>query len=270
VSDILVDQSLCNGCGICVDVCPYGIFSINEGCAVPDMDASSNCSMCGHCFAFCPRSAVNPGYQNDVSANTASFDVNRDDISKLVQSRRSIRNYAEQTVSKDTFREIFDIIRYAPSGMNLQTVNWLVILDSEEVQRICGLTVEWARNVCKDQPDHPLATVLSMIISMWGKGVDLISHGSPHLVIAYGDRDYPPGFTDSIIAMTQFDLVAPAFGLGTCWAGIIQIAADSSPEFSKELGLSPDEKSHYVMMAGYPLYEVKRIPQRKAANVAWR
>jgi nitroreductase len=253
-----------------MDVCPYGIFTIAEGIASINPTLASNCSVCGHCFSFCPENAVNPGYSNTYSGNMEFSDSSVDRIREIIMSRRSIRKYAGRPISREVLEELFDIISYAPSGMNKQTVNWLVIRDPAEVQKISRFTIEWAKEVYASQPAHPLVPIIPMLVSMWDQGIDLICHGAPHLVIAHGQNNDPSGFIDSIIAMTHLDLAAPAFGLGTCWAGLVQLAADSSPEFSKKMGLPPAHKSYYAMMLGYPAYKSQRIPQRDTAKVTWR
>ena len=50
------DPELCPGCGICVDVCPHGVFALNRGTIhVVRADA---CMECGACQVNCPFGAV--------------------------------------------------------------------------------------------------------------------------------------------------------------------------------------------------------------------
>ncbi len=52
---ITVDASLCNGCGLCVKDCTYGLFAVSGGKAE---HAQRECLECGHCVAVCPQNAV--------------------------------------------------------------------------------------------------------------------------------------------------------------------------------------------------------------------
>ncbi len=45
----------CVGCGVCVEKCPVGAISLEEGVAVINM---SNCIRCGVCHNVCPKGAV--------------------------------------------------------------------------------------------------------------------------------------------------------------------------------------------------------------------
>lgn len=45
----------CNGCGVCVSICPYGAISIQNGIALIDLDS---CNLCGVCVPECPFEAI--------------------------------------------------------------------------------------------------------------------------------------------------------------------------------------------------------------------
>ncbi|MDD1708704.1 MAG: nitroreductase family protein [Methanoregulaceae archaeon] len=269
---VTIDTSLCSGCGICMILCPHSIPVLNEETekAAINPIAAPYCSRCGHCESACPEGAIAVMYPGAGPVPVISGQpVTTGQLGQLMMMRRSIRDFHEKTVPQETLQEIFDIIRYAPTGMNSQSVHWLVIGDPEEVRRLSGGVIDWARDLLKAQPGHPLAPVFPLLIGAWERGRDPICHGAPHLIIAHGRRDNPVGFIDAVIAMTHLDLAAPVFGLGTCWAGFMQIALDSSPDLEKELKLPTDHKPHYAMMIGYPKYRFLRAPKRDAVKVTW-
>ncbi|PKL60394.1 MAG: nitroreductase [Methanomicrobiales archaeon HGW-Methanomicrobiales-4] len=272
MTEIIIDASQCSGCGTCIQACPYCILELKEDIASVNPDAAPYCSHCGHCSAICPEEAITVTYPGAGPVTDLSEESlpTIGQLSKLIMSRRSVREYKKKKVPKDVFEEIFDIIRYAPTGMNGQSVHWLILQKPEEVRALVGRVIDWARIVVKEQPDHPLAPILPMFIGAWDQGTDRICHGAPHLVFAYSHKDNPVGYVDAVIAMTHLDLTAPVFELGTCWAGIVQIALDSSPELMQSIGLPADHKSHYAMMIGYPRHEFKNIPARNTANVLWK
>jgi nitroreductase len=72
------------------------------------------------------------------------------------------------------------------------------------------------------------------------------------------------------MALTHVDLSAPAFDIGTCWAGFVAAAAMSYEPLQKELGLPAGRKSAYAMMFGHPKYKVYGIPRRKSFEVIWQ
>ena len=51
-----LDQGKCNGCGMCVEVCPHEVYVIEDRKAViVDRDA---CMECGACGKNCPSEAI--------------------------------------------------------------------------------------------------------------------------------------------------------------------------------------------------------------------
>lgn len=75
---------------------------------------------------------------------------------------------------------------------------------------------------------------------------------------------------DAIIALTHFDIAAPAFGVGTCWAGFLAAAAMNYEPLQKELGLPKGRRFAYAMMFGYPKYKPYGIPRKKPLEVIWK
>jgi ferredoxin len=56
VVTLQLDQSKCNGCGVCIDVCPQQVFTLAEKVSsITDRDA---CMECGACARNCTRKAI--------------------------------------------------------------------------------------------------------------------------------------------------------------------------------------------------------------------
>ena len=56
VVTLQLDVDTCIGCGMCVDVCPHGVFAIQERKAV--IIARDLCIECGACAINCPVGAI--------------------------------------------------------------------------------------------------------------------------------------------------------------------------------------------------------------------
>ena len=56
VVTLTLNEATCNGCSMCVSVCPHGVFRIeNRKARLVDRDA---CMGCGACARNCPTGAV--------------------------------------------------------------------------------------------------------------------------------------------------------------------------------------------------------------------
>ncbi len=56
VTTLQLNQNKCSGCGMCLEVCPQQVFSMNGNLsAIVDRDA---CLECGACAKNCPRQAI--------------------------------------------------------------------------------------------------------------------------------------------------------------------------------------------------------------------
>ena len=66
VVSLRLDRETCIGCGLCLEVCPHGIFVLDAGkCRIADRDA---CMECGACARNCPVAALQ--VQNGVGCAT--------------------------------------------------------------------------------------------------------------------------------------------------------------------------------------------------------
>ena len=271
-STILIDQDLCNRCGICSVVCPVSIVDPADEATLPavrDANAGS-CIRCGHCEVSCPSGALLLNFCPDekVPLPAGAGAVDPTDLAYYLKKRRSVRHFTKDPVPKEKILGLLEIARYAASAGNGQPVAWIVVHDPKDVKKIAGLTVGWMKTLL--QSDHPMSGYVPGLIRAWEQGTDVVCRGAPHLLVATIPEDSPVAQTDAIIALTHFDVAAPAFGIGTCWAGFVAMATMSYLPLREELGIPQGRKCAYVMMFGHPRYTVHGIPRRKPLEIAWK
>jgi nitroreductase/ferredoxin len=269
---LFVDQDLCTRCGICSVVCPMAIVDPADENTLPRVvdEKAGMCIQCGHCEVSCPSQALLLNLRPDekVPMPAGAGTISPGDLACYLQKRRSVRHFTPDPVQREKILGILDIARYAPSGGNGQPVEWLVVLDPEGVRKIAGLTIEWMKSL--QNTAHPMSGYVPMLIGAWEGGRDVICRNAPHLLIAHIPEGNPSASVDAIIALTHVDVTAPAFGVGTCWAGFVAAAATLYEPLRKELALPAGRKCAYAMMLGHPQYRVYGIPRRKPAAITWR
>jgi nitroreductase/NAD-dependent dihydropyrimidine dehydrogenase PreA subunit len=272
MTGIIVDQDRCTRCSICAEICPFGLVDPADEQHLPQIaeTKATSCNNCGHCEVFCPSGAITLDYALDENGRgtVESAEISPDHLGTYLKSRRSVRHYTARKVEKEKIEQILDIARYAASGMNSQPVQWIVAYDKKEVKRLAELTIDWMRYLSGSK--NPMSAYAIRLVAAWERGFDPICWNAPHLLIAHIPENNPVAPTDAIIALAHFDIAAPAFGLGTCWAGFVAGAARSWKPMQEALALPEGRAVAYAMLFGYPKYKTYRIPRRNPVGIDWR
>jgi nitroreductase/ferredoxin len=274
MSLIVVDRGKCKQDALCVAECPVGIIELKDkkSLPTPTEDADELCITCGHCVAICPHGALSHRSMTPEQCQPVRKDwlLNREQVEHFLRSRRSIRTYKEQIVERKVLKEIIHIARFAPSGHNLQPVRWRIIYDSQEVRRLAGIVIDWMRDLL--DKGEPLSKTLHMdrVVAAWESGVERICRGAPHVIVAHAPKEERTAPQACAIALSYLELAAPSFGLGACWAGYFNAAANFWPPMQEALDLPEGHISFGAMMVGYPKFKYQRLPLRNEARITWR
>ena len=54
---VKIDKEKCDGCGNCIEVCPFGVLEIKNKKVI--VKYPEKCRKCGACMIACPNNAVN-------------------------------------------------------------------------------------------------------------------------------------------------------------------------------------------------------------------
>lgn len=270
---LTIDKSLCRKDGLCVAECPVSVITMMDKNSVPETveGAEAICLRCGHCVAVCPHGALS----HEATPIEACIKIDKDRIInqeqavQFLRSRRSVRVFKDQAVEKETIEELIKIASYAPTGSNLQMIEWLVLNDKDKLKELSGLVIDWMRDTLK-QNTQTAPPYMARLIMAWEDGHDAVLRNAPVVVLGMVNKEARNGLVDTTIALTYLDLVAPTFGLGTCWAGLLQGAMLYWPPVKEALGITDDYPFHYPMMVGYNKARYYRLPERKTPRITWR
>lgn len=271
---IKVDKATCRGDGKCVEICPTKVLRMNEKEKVPEFIPGGEdlCINCGHCFAFCPVGSIELSMMNVKDSMRLDYSKlpAKEQVELFLKGRRSIRAYKDEPVANESIEKLLDIARYAPSGINRQPVNWLVINNQDKVQQLGASVVSWMEGLLKSK--SPLAESLHFdrLVESWKNGQDRICRNAPCVVIAYGLKDDPMVPQSCTIAAAYLELAAFGFGLGACWAGYVHMAVNMSENVGKLVGLPGRATAGAAMMLGHSKYRYSRIPFRNTAKIIWK
>ncbi len=271
---LIIDEDKCKKDGICAQECPMAIISQKDEDSFPELVQGGEelCLKCGHCVVVCPHGACShtqvpiedcPPIEKDLVLDEAH-------VVQFLRSRRSVRFYKDKPVEKEKIQHLLEIARYAPTGSNNQAVEYLVYNDRDKIRELAKMTVDWMRDVMENQPDAANSPYIPLVVAAWDFGIDVILRSAPALITASAPKTSTNGLVDVSLALSYMDLAAQPFGLGACWAGILQAALLASPPLKAALGIPEDHTHHYAMMLGYPKFKYNRLPERKKPKITWR
>lgn len=266
-----VDPAKCQRDGVCVDECPRFLVEMEDQDSVPTPieGADQLCINCGHCVAVCPRGALSLKTMtpDDCPSVRADLLPSAEQVDHFLRTRRSIRTFEDRVVPREVIARLIDVARYAPSGSNRQPVEWLVVYDSQEVRRLARLVEEWLRHTTREQPQSSTPSYASTLARASEKRLDLTCRGAPHVVLAHAPKGLE---ANGVIALTYLELAAYSLGVGACWAGFLNGAAQNWPPMQEALGLPRGHVSCGALLVGYPTYRYRRVPLRNEPRIAWR
>ena len=280
---IRFDTDRCNSCGACVEECP--VYLVQQ----PDPDqppigvegAEEACFDCGHCVSVCKHGALSY-YGEETGKKLHPDDCVRidkklfptpDQMEHLLKSRRAIRTFREnKPVPVETLEKILDIARYAPTGINLQNVEYSVLKTREEVAGLMHEVYDWMRHVIKNEPDHWASGTFQPIVDAWeNDGIDTPTHYAPALFVAHSSApEAMKASTMCAIGMTYAELCAPTMGVQTCWCGLLMMALDMWKPLRDYLKVPEENTCHGAMMLGYAKHDYHFQPHRRPATVHWQ
>ena len=286
----IIDQEKCNGCELCVKVCPNETISMQGDKAVVTGDRSLQC---GHCAAVCPVDAVKVAAIDRKSLNFNNFDLKNIwlphgafDTSRLVQlmaSRRSCRNYTEQTVDRSMLEDLVKIGTTAPSGTNCQHWTFTILPERAAVIEFAQHIASFFKRLNRAAEKTLMRKALKLIgkpklehyyqdyylsvkegLVAWEQYQrDLLFHGAPAVIVVASKPGGSCPMEDAMLASQNILLAAHSMGLGSCLIGFAVEAMQYDRSLKKLLQI-PDEETVYAVIAlGYPDEEYQGLTGRK-------
>lgn len=270
---ILIDENKCTGCGECVKACPCYIFKIDEQGSKASLneDNVGSCIECAHCVASCAFDAVTCGGIN--ADNCSNIDYasmpSFESVKTFLKSRRSIRTYKDISLSKEQIKELLDVVAYAPTGKNSQTIKWAVVMEKDKVNELASMVIDWMKFLISQ--NNPMAEQFNFkqIVDGWDNGIDGILRGAPHLVMAYSHKEDVFGPSSAPLCVEYLELAAHGNGLGTCWAGFFDIAVKYWPPLQAAINLPEDNVCLASIMLGVPDENYCRFPKRNKFDILY-
>ena len=265
-----IDKIKCTQCGLCSQDCP--VLIIDGKTEYPEIkDGKENqCIKCQHCLAICPTGALSIWGKNPEDSILVSNEIpNPNEMSILFKTRRSIRNFKKEELSKELIHEMLETAAYAPTGHNKNAVLFSVADNKEDLSKLRTLVYDGIKKANEEGRLTENMAFLSDLQRLWeSKKIDVLFRDAPHLLIASAPKRIATPDADSYIALSYFELLANTNGLGTLWNGFIKwVINDIAPEIRKQIGIPDDHLIAGVMIFGKPALKYARSVQSEGLNL---
>ncbi len=171
----------------------------------------------------------------------------------LVRSRRSIRRFLPDPVSRDKIMVCLEAARLAPSAENAQPIRYLVIDDPELKERLARAAFSGIYAMTRFAAQAPVIVVVLARLGLKTHRLGAAVRGvSYHLI-------------DAGIAVEHFVLQAEELGLATCWVGWFNARG-----LRKALAIPRAYRIISLLPVGYAASRPPRETVRKPpADIAW-
>ena len=292
---ISIDTILCKKDGLCAMVCPKGIFIQQKKLTIPDVVNEETCIACGHCVAVCPQNAIQHAEFPSSATRAIQFEnmPTPDQVMELLKSRRSIRAFRDKPLEKETIERIIDGARFAPSGHNSQSTEYLVIQDSAVLDQVSALVIEYLKFEIR-RFENPLFRTLALLgnrekaesglreiagfkhkIQMFESGADPILNGAPALLVFHAKSTDGYADVNSQLALQNASLVAHSLGIGHFYTGWV-LAPCRAPmarawnwRMPDLMGIPSGNGLYGALALGYPIPKFKNMIVRKSPQISW-
>ncbi len=275
-----VNLEKCTICGLCTELCDYGVLLINENKKRLEI-YDKNCLECSHCIAICPVSALSakgqyPDKIEDLPVPNKTL--------AMLNKRRSIRKYLDKPVETEKLDKLADFARYAPTGSNRQGTRVLFVVDKEKRKQVTDALMKFYKKMKKIISIWPFSLLmyffvprkmvksykagLKHMVKKFEDGKDVLFFNSPVIVFVYSlKHESSTPKDDACYALYNMVIGAESMGMGTCINQLSVIAYNKmKKKILKLLGLPKTARIQASSSLGYPHYKFKSAAIRQPAK----
>lgn len=249
---VLIDPMKCIGCGLCQKDCVgFDIEIINKKAVA----RGKSCIKCGHCEAICPQNAVTIiGYTDKTEEITEQVRLNPDELLAAIKTRRTIRNFTQETVPQDIVDMIVEAGRQAPTGGNAQGTSYIILRNKKAECEAIAVSM-FKKLIGSGRKVMPLLKNMTIDDNFFFKKAPLV------IVILGNDK------VSASLAAQNMAFMAEANGLGVLFSGFFTTCFNMSAKIRKAIGVGKNPKAVTTLVIGYPAVKYRRTAHRKTATI---
>ena len=164
-------------------------------------------------------------------------------------TRRSIRSFTNEPIPREELKAIANAAIYAPSGMNRQTWQFVVVDDRATIDKLA-----------------------KVVGKAYGADEGYCFYRPAAVIIAANHRESRHGCADCSCALQNMFLAAHSFGIGSVWINQLNSTCDMPPvrEMLTQLGLKESHVVYGMAALGYAAVPAKEPDKNEDAITYYR
>lgn len=258
---IHIDSEKCTRCGACVRDCVVHVLThAADGVPVIRAEDERFCLNCQHCLAVCPCGALTcHGVGPEDALEPEALPDGRS-MAALVRQRRSVRQWGGDPIPDEVWTRLVDSLAWMPTGCNDHRLHFTIVSSRARMDHFRSEMSKTLKSIIR-------SGILKLVYPNYGRymkeilrGDDVIFRNAPYMIVAATPKDAPCREADPWIALSYFDLLAQANGLGTCWSGFAVHAFTWVRRLRRELDLPQGYRVAAVLLFGPPAVIYPRVP----------
>ena len=257
---ICIDKGKCVACGACVRDCAVHVLTVGEdGFPTVRSEDERFCLNCQHCLAVCAHGAVTcngVGFSDTLEVETLPDGAAE---AALIRQRRSIRQWGKDPIPEDVWKRLIDSLAWMPTGCNDHRLHFTVVRDVERMEWFRREMSETAKKVVRTGILKLFYPGFRRYMDEILRGDDVVFRNAPYMIVASTPKNAPCQEADPWIALSYFDLLAQANGLGTCWGGFAVHAFKWIRRFRCALKIPKGHSVGAVLLFGPPAVTYARV-----------
>jgi len=182
---------------------------------------------------------------------------------KVIQDRRSIREFTEEAVSPQDLDMILEAARQAPSGENAQPWRFIIVKDPETRKKLGALagggsgrrfTSEFVTKKMQERFSNleDEAKKRAAFEKLTSGQVSAFLADAPVSIVVCGKKDVWDMPYDASAAMENMLLMVTALGLGACWVIAPCIDIRDEERIKALLGMPEGFRAVSIISVGHP------------------
>ncbi len=175
------------------------------------------------------------------------------DAIECIKTRRSVRRYTEEPISKEMIEEIIDVARMAPTWKNTQTIRYIIVQDKDIINKIasdCLLDFEYNAKTVSQCNNLVIVSQINGRCGYERDGSYSTSKGSGWEMF------------DAGIAAQTFCLAAHEKGIGSCIMGVFD-----DNKIAETIGLPEGQTVAAIITIGVPKFNPEPTPRKEVSEL---